>query len=212
MSAVSTTVIITGGTANESTRGTYQSRPNVDQLGRMAPEDMTAKQAAANALTDAAVAASMKRLGVEDISGAAEYARLAHESEAAAAESALRAAQYEELTRAAVPSAMSAAESAIRAQQYADAVEHQKTVIDQEHAIRQAEYLELTAQAREDAARAEEAAAAAQYAAELAGAVPAVIDPATGLISTDLLPDYVTEGQVVTIVDEKTAIIDGGMP
>jgi hypothetical protein len=209
--AVTTSIIQTGGRANDETNGLTNYRGMV--LGQQV-KDTTAMQAAANALSDEQVAASMRRLGIDDdtIARVGQDAAVAQLAAAAAQEAALRAAQYEELTRVAVPAAMSAAESALRAEQYAAAVAEAEERINAEAAIRAQQYAELTGQATEARDRAEAAALAAAESAAEAGAAAAVIDPVTGLIQESLLPPILTEAQVNAIVDSKTAIIDGGYP
>lgn len=208
--AVTTSIIQTGGRANDETNGLSNYRGMV--LGQQV-KDTTAMKAAANALTDEQVAASMRRLGISDdtIARVGDDAAAAQLAAAAAEEAALRAQQYEELTRVAVPAAMSAAEAALRAEQFATAVAEAEERINAEAAIRAQQYAELTGQATEAADRAEAAALAAQASADAANAAAIVIDPVTGLIQESLLPPILDEAQVRAIVDQETAVIDGGV-
>jgi hypothetical protein len=209
--AVTTSIIQTGGRANDETNGLTNYRGMV--LGQQV-KDTTAMKAAADALTDEQVAASMRRLGISDdtIARVGDDAAIAQLARAAAEEAALRAQQYEELTHVAVPAAMSAAESALRAEQYAATIAETDTRITAEAELRAQMYAELTGQATAARDRAELAAQSAEESAAIAGAAAAVIDPTTGLIQESLLPPILTVEQVNTIVDLKTAIIDGGLP
>lgn len=210
MSVVTTSIVQTGGRANDETNGLSNYRGMV--LGQQV-KDSTAMKAAADALTDEQVAASMRRLGISDdtIARVGDDAAAAQLAAAAAQEAALRAAQYEELTRVAVPAAMSAAESALRAQQYADAMAETEARINAEAELRAQQYAELTGQMVDARDRAEAAADRAEQAAAAAGAATQIIDPDTGRVQESLLPHIMSEAEVQAIVDQETAVIDGGV-